>query len=389
MFEDDGFRKARVATLIAFLLNGFTVGSFISRIPDYKNILNISNSLLGTSLFFASVGVLTALRPTSKLAAKYGSGPITRYGAFTLILGVPLVGLLFTLQWFWLSLFIFGFVSSVHDLSMNSQASALEHHAKKRVMSKFHAMWSLGGLSGGAIGGVFANFEISPRDHSFVVGLIILIVAFTTKDWFMPGSADRHEVVSEEKPNKRPRKLIILGLFGLGGAICEGAASDWGGVLAREAFNASPFVATLPYILFSVMMVTVRLSGDWLANRFGIARLLTWSGTIAGGGLILGLSIGNVYGVIIGWILLGAGVATVIPLVVSVCGELANSEFSGKISAAESVALVTGVAYFGFVIGPPLLGFIADLVTLRVAMYIPAGLALIIALTAKRVVGTK
>jgi MFS family permease len=389
MFEDDGFRKARVATLIAFLLNGFTVGSFISRIPDYKNILNISNSLLGTSLFFASVGVLTALRPTSKLAAKYGSGPITRYGAFTLILGVPLVGLLFTLQWFWLSLFIFGFVSSVHDLSMNSQASALEHHAKKRVMSKFHAMWSLGGLSGGAIGGVFANFEISPRDHSFVVGLIILIVAFTTKDWFMPGSADRHEVVSEEKPNKRPRKLIILGLFGLGGAICEGAASDWGGVLARETFNASPFVATLPYILFSVMMVTVRLSGDWLANRFGIARLLTWSGTIAGGGLILGLSIGNIYGVIIGWILLGAGVATVIPLVVSVCGELANSEFSGKISAAESVALVTGVAYFGFVIGPPLLGFIADLVTLRVAMYIPAGLALIIALTAKRVVGTK
>ena len=389
MFEDDGFRKARIATLIAFLLNGFTVGSFISRIPDYKNILNISNSLLGTSLFFASVGVLTALRPTSKLAARYGSGPITRYGAFTLILGVPLVGLLFTLQWFWVSLFIFGFVSSVHDLSMNSQASALEHHAKKRVMSKFHAMWSLGGLSGGAIGGVFANFEISPRDHSFVVGLIILIVAFTTKDWFMPGSADRHEVVSEEKPNKRPRKLIILGLFGLGGAICEGAASDWGGVLARETFNASPFVATLPYILFSVMMVTVRLSGDWLANRFGIARLLTWSGTIAGGGLILGLSIGNVYGVIIGWILLGAGVATVIPLVVSVCGELANSEFSGKISAAESVALVTGVAYFGFVIGPPLLGFIADLVTLRVAMYIPAGLALIIALTAKRVVGTK
>ena len=389
MFEDDGFRKARVATLIAFLLNGFTVGSFISRIPDYKNILNISNSLLGTSLFFASFGVLTALRPTSKLAAKYGSGPITRYGAFTLILGVPLVGLLFTLQWFWLSLFIFGFVSSVHDLSMNSQASALEHHAKKRVMSKFHAMWSLGGLSGGAIGGVFANFEISPRDHSFVVGLIILIVAFTTKDWFMPGSADRHEVVSEEKPNKRPRKLIILGLFGLGGAICEGAANDWGGVLARETFNASPFVATLPYILFSVMMVTVRLSGDWLANRFGIARLLTWSGTIAGGGLILGLSIGNVYGVIIGWILLGAGVATVIPLVVSVCGELANSEFSGKISAAESVALVTGVAYFGFVLGPPLLGFIADLVTLRVAMYIPAALALLIALTAKRVVGTK
>jgi len=389
MFEDDGFRKARIATLIAFLLNGFTVGSFISRIPDYKSILNISNSLLGTSLFCASVGVLAALRPTSKLAAKYGSGPTARFGAFTLILGVPLVGLLFSLQWFWLSLFVFGFVSSVHDLSMNAQASALEHHAKKRVMSKFHAMWSLGGFSGGAIGGVFANFDVTPRDHALVVGVVILIVAITTKNWFMSGSADRHEVISDEKPNKRPRKLIVLGLFGLGGAICEGAASDWGGVLARETFNASPFVATLPFILFSVMMVTGRLSGDWLANKFGIAKLLTWSGALAGGGLILGLSLGNVYGVIIGWILLGAGVATVIPLIISVCGELANNEFSGTISAAESVALVTGVAYFGFVLGPPLLGFVADLLTLRIAMFIPAALALIIAVTAKRVVGSK
>ena len=389
MLENDGYRKARNATLIAFLLNGFSVGTFISRIPDFKNILNISNSLLGTSLFCASVGVLAALRPTSKLAAKYGSGPITKYGSFTLILGVPLVGLLLSLQWFWLSLFIFGFVSSIHDLSMNSHASALEHLAKKRVMSKFHAMWSLGGLSGGAIGGVFANLGISPRIHAFTIGIIILIISLITKDWFLPGSADRHEVVHDQKPNKRPRKLIILGLFGLGGAICEGAASDWGGVLARETFHASPFVATLPYILFSVMMVSGRLSGDWFASRFGVAKLLTWSGALAGGGLILGLSAGSVYGVIIGWILLGAGVATVIPMIISVCGELANNEFSGQISAAESVALVTGVAYFGFVLGPPLLGFVADQLTLRIAMFIPAILALIISLTAKRVVGKK
>ncbi len=256
-------------------------------------------------------------------------------------------------------------------------------------MSKFHAMWSLGGLSGGAIGGVFANLGISPRIHAFTIGIIILIISLITKDWFLPGSADRHEVFHDQKPNKRPRKLIILGLFGLGGAICEGAASDWGGVLARETFHASPFVATLPYILFSVMMVSGRLSGDWFANKFGIAKLLTWSGALAGVGLILGLSAGSVYGVIIGWILLGAGVATVIPMIISVCGELANNEFSGQISAAESVALVTGVAYFGFVLGPPLLGFVADQLTLRIAMFIPAILALIISLTAKRVVGKK
>ena len=384
MFANDEFRKARIAILVSFLINGFSVGNFVSRIPDFKSELGISNGVLGASLFCASIGVLAALRPTSKAAAKYGSGPIVKYSAFTLALAVPIVGLLFNLTWFLVSLFIYGFLSSIHDLSINAHAAALENKAGKRVMSTFHAMWSIGGLTGGAIGGLLASADVSIRVHALLIGLVIVKVAFITKNWFLPAAADQH-VIEKHKKRRTPRRFLILGLLGLCGALGEGAASDWGGVLARETYGASALMSALPYVFFSATMVIGRLSGDFLAHKFGVVKLLTWSGFIAGIGLTAGLFAGNIYGVIIGWLLLGIGISTVIPMMISATGTLANEKYPGQVSAAEGVALVTGVAYFGFVIGPPLIGFISEIVTLRWAMLLPAVLAIIFGLSAKKV----
>jgi MFS family permease len=132
-------------------------------------------------------------------------------------------------------------------------------------------------------------------------------------------------------------------------------------------------------------MVCGRLSGDYLAHKFGVVKLLTWSGLVSGLGLTGGLLIGNIYGAILGWFLFGIGLSTVIPMVISATGTLANEKYSGQISAAEGVALVTGVAYFGFVLGPPLIGFLSDLMTLRWAMLVPAALAILFGLSAKKV----
>jgi len=384
MFAKDEFLKARLAILTAFLINGFSVGNFVSRIPDFKSELDISNGILGAALFCASLGVLAALRPTSKAAAKYGSGPVVKYSAFTLALAVPLVGLLFNLPWFIFSLFIYGVLSSIHDLSINAHAAALENKAGKRVMSTFHAMWSIGGLLGGVIGGVLASINVSIQIHAFIIGSFIVLVALFTRNWFLPAEADQH-IIEKHKKRKTPRRFLILGLLGLCGALGEGAASDWGGVLARETYEASALMSALPYVFFSATMVIGRLSGDFLAHKFGVVRLLTWSGFIAGIGLTAGLFAGNIYGVIIGWFLFGIGISTVIPMMISATGTLANEKYPGQVSAAEGVALVTGVAYFGFVIGPPLIGFISEIVTLRWAMLLPAVLAIIFGLSAKKV----
>jgi MFS family permease len=267
---------------------------------------------------------------------------------------------------------------------MNAHGAALENKAGKRVLSTFHAMWSLGGLSGGAVGGLIASTSISIRAHAFVVGLVIFVIAFITRNWFLPAVADQHIYEKHEK-RKTPRKFAILGLLGLCAALGEGAAADWGGVLARETFDSTPFMSALPYVFFAFTMVCGRLSGDYLAHKFGVVKLLTWSGLISGVGLTGGLLIGNIYGVILGWFLFGIGLSTVIPMVISATGTLVNEKYPGQVSAAEGVALVTGVAYFGFVLGPPLIGFLSDFLTLRWAMLVPAALAILFGLSAKKV----
>ena len=174
-----------------------------------------------------------------------------------------------------------------------------------------------------------------------------------------------------------------MGLLGLAGSIGEGSAGDWGGVLARETFGASPFVSSLPYIAFSFTMVVGRFFGDQLATKFGAHRILKVGGAIGGLGLAAGLAIGGSFGVILGWFLFGTALSAVIPLLFSAAGSMANKRFAGTISPAEAVAMISGISYFGFVVGPPMMGFIADAITLRWAMLVPALLAITISASSR------
>ena len=133
-------------------------------------------------------------------------------------------------------------------------------------------------------------------------------------------------------------------------------------------------------------MVIGRFMGDHLAMKYGTRRLLISSGFIGGIGLASGLLIGHPYGVIIGWFLLGLGVSTVIPLIFSAAGAIAIKDYQGQISSSGAVATVSGITYFGFVVGPPLMGFVADRITLRWAMLIPAALAIVLALGARQTI---
>ena len=201
---------------------------------------------------------------------------------------------------------------------------------------------------------------------------------------FLPASEDKHvyeEGVKQKK--KKPRLILIMGLLGLAGSIGEGSAGDWGGGLARETFNASHFVGTLPFIAYSFTMVLGRFFGDQLATRFGASRILKVGGVIGGVGLATGLFIGGSAGVIFGWFLFGIGLSTVIPLLFSAAGAMANKRFQGEISPAEAVARISGISYFGFIVCPPLMGFLADIVTLRWAMLVPALLAIIISASSR------
>jgi len=379
---DLALRRARIAVTITFIINGFSAGSFVARIPDFKRILDISNATLGLSLLFISAGVFLALKPAGKYSAKYGSQPIIFFSTIALALSYLLLGALFSLTWFWITLFIFGFVLAAQDVSMNAHAVVVEQRAGRRLMSVFHAMFSVGTLFGGILGGVFSQFEITPLTQGSSLALLYIVAALLVRPLFLPASADTHHF-GDEKRAKHPPIFAVLGLFGLFAALSEGAAGDWGGVLARETFGASPFISTLPYIVFCTAMIIGRLSGDYLAHRFGASKVIAAGGVIAGTGLSAGLVIGGIPAIMVAWFLLGIGLSVVIPLMFSAAGTIALTRYSGVIAPSEAVAKVSGVSYFGFVIGPPLIGFIADAFELRWTLMLLAGLSYLLILASR------
>ena len=383
MLDAKTFRRAKIATSIAFFMHGITTGTFVSRIPDLKHQLGISNSLLGTSLFFGAAGVLSSLQITGWLCAKFGSGPTVRVLNFGLVFFPPLVAINFGIYGFWATLFIMHLFTGAQDLAMNAHGSTMEVNSTKRVMSRFHALWSVGTFSGGALGGLEAQLKFSPLKSMVLTALLILIISILVRNMYLVASIDQHQLEHRTKV-KRPRIFFILGILGLCGAIGEGAAGDWGGILIRDTFGATGFFVSLPYVLFCIMMVSGRFSGDFLAHKYGVRNLITICGLIAGFGLSSGLLIGGKFGVIFAWVLLGIGVSIVIPMVFSAAGEIADKEFKGVISSGETIAVVSGITYFGFVFGPPMMGAIADVIGLRWAMMIPAGLAIILALGARK-----
>jgi len=139
--------------------------------------------------------------------------------------------------------------------------------------------------------------------------------------------------------------------------------------LARDTFDATPFISTLPFILYTAAMVIGRLSGDYLAHRFGASKIIALGGIIAGASLGIGLLVGGIPAMMISWFLLGIGLSVTIPLMFSAAGSLASTKYQGVVAPSQAIARVSGVSYFGFVIGPPLIGFLAELVELRWALY--------------------
>ena len=382
------YLKARIAITIAFVINGTTVGAFYARIPDIKEELSSSNSAMGFALLCIALGVLLGINFSGSESAKRGSAPVAHYSTYALALSLLLVGPVFNYVTLCSTFVIFGACLATQDVAMNSHAIVLEQESVNRYMSTFHATFSMGALFGGVLGGFFSQQNKTIFWQCAFIAMLIIISNFVSRNWWLPAALDQHQMEGKKKIRK-PRLFLIVGLLGTCAAVGEGAAGDWGAILTRDTFNATPFISTLPYITFSAAMVVGRLFGDRLASKYGPMNLIIGGGLIAGVGLGTGLLLGGVGGIIFGWLAAGIGLSTVIPMLFSQAGEIAKTRFAGQFAPSEGVAMVSGIAYFGFLVGPPTLGFLGDAIGLRWAMLVPAVLALLMALASRPVLAPK
>ncbi len=376
--------RARWAVYVSFITNGFLWGAFVPRFPEVKSLFHLTNSQFGLALLVGSIGILLAMKPSGTIVGRYGSARTLQIT--TALFGASMIatGFLLSVPYFVVTLFIVGVLIATHDIAMNSQAALIERVSAKSLMNGFHARFSFGALLGAAFGATCAQLDVPIlTEMIFVVTLAWLTIPFLRSALLDKSFEPQDEPREPGEHRERPHIFWWLGILGFCASVCEGAASDWGAVLLRDTWHVAPFIAGLPYVMFSATMVIGRFSGDRVTDTFSREWVVRWGGFTAGSGLIVGLLIGGAVGVTVGWTLLGLGVSIAIPSIFSAAGEIASNRFVGHVSPAQAVAIVGGVSYAGFLIGPPLIGMLADVLSLRWAMLVPAILALIMGSVAR------
>jgi MFS family permease len=369
-------RLHRIAVSTFFFLAGLCFSSWASRIPDIRLKLHLDNAGLGAVLLGLPAGLMTSLPLAGWLVAKFGSRPIATFAAILYACTLPVLGLVTAVWQLVTCLFIFGMGGNMLNISINTQAIGTEALYGRTIMASYHGLWSLAGFSGAAIGTLFINLGWLPYQHFLVISASALMIVLTTSGRLI--LHDAHAGGDQPIFARPDRSLINLGIIAFCSMICEGAMFDWSGVYFQKVIQPPKGLVAAGYTAFMATMATGRFLGDWMATRWGIKRILQASGILTASGLLISISFPYLLPALLGFLLVGAGVSSVIPLVYSAAGR------SKVLTPGVALAAVSTIGYLGFLFGPPFIGFIAQAFNLRVSLGLIAILGATIALMAAR-----
>jgi MFS family permease len=352
---------ARVAVAAIFCLNGLALANWIARIPDAKARLALSDGALGFVLLFAAIGALIGQPTTGWLVGRFGSQRVTTALALAFALTLAPLGMVSSVPQLMAALLVMGMFNGGLDVAMNAQAALVEKAYGRPIMASFHGLWSVGGLAGATLGGAVAAQGLALGPHLLAVSGFAFVGLALAARRLVPdvGSRTGQSGPSFALP---PRTLLLLGAVAFGVLFCEGAIADWGAVYLREGLGSQPGLAATGYAVFALLMAAGRLSGDWLTLRLGAGRIARGGGALVALGVALAVATGEPLAAIAGFGLIGAGVSCIFPLILSAAARTPGS------APGTAIAAIATSGYMGFLVGPPLIGSLAEALSLRGAL---------------------
>ena len=369
-------RIHRIAVSSYFFLAGLCFFSWASRIPNIQTKLHLDNAALGGVLLGLPAGLMVSLPLAGWLVARMGSRPIAMTAALLYAAMLPVLGLVTQAWELVAALFLFGMGGNLLNISMNTQAIGTEAMYGRTIMASYHGLWSLAGFSGALLGNLFISLGWLPWEHFLVIsGMALVIVVASSGQLVVTDGGSRSGQPIFARPD---RSLINLGIIAFCSMICEGSMFDWSNVYWQRVVLPPKALAGLGLTAFSFTMAGGRFVGDMLATRWGIRRMLQVSGGLTAAGLLIAILFPFLLPALAGFLFVGAGVSSVVPLVYSAAGR------SRVLSPGVALAAVSTIGYLGFLFGPPFIGFIAQASSLRVSLGLIAILGSLIALMASR-----
>lgn len=353
-------KRIRIAVALVYFSMGLCFSSWASRIPDIKTTLNLSDALFGSILFALPVGQFLMMPISGKLVTRFGSHKtlsvaLPAYSVLLCSLGLMKAGWQLAI-----GLFVFGLAGNLSNISINTQGVAAERIYKRPIMASFHGGWSLAGFTGALIGLVMINLKVPVFWHFVTIIGIVWTIVWINYPFLVRTKPTPVENEPRRKFFNKPDSILFqLGVIGFCSMASEGAMFDWSGIYFKDVVKAPASLVVLGYTSFMIMMATGRFVADYMISKIGRKRLLQICGVMISTGLFTSVLFPYLIPCTFAFMLVGLGVSSIVPTVYSAAGR------HTKIPAGIALATVSSVSFLGFLMGPPLIGYISEAAGLR------------------------
>jgi MFS family permease len=340
-----------------FLVHGLVVATWVSRIPAVQASLRLSNGTLGLALLGTAVGSILAIPLCGWLVTRVGSKAVTGWSTAAFCFSPIAIAFATDALTLTAALLLYGAMGATMDVAMNVQGVEVERALGRPTMSRFHAMFSIGGMAGAAVGGAVAASGVAPLPHFVVAGSSFFVLAMS----FVPGMMESPPHPAEHRwaLTRMPAALIAVSAIAFCLLVSEGAMADWTAVYLRQVFSAGAGVAAAGYSVFSAAMAVCRMLGDAITSRLGRVLTVRMGSLVAASGVLCAVVAPSVAWAMPGFALAGAGCSVVVPIAFGAGGRVKG------VAPGAGVATVTGLGYIGFLVGPPAIGLTAQALNLR------------------------
>ena len=368
--------QARWAVAATFLLHGILVGAWVPHIPLAKERLDVGPGVFGLALLAFAGGAVCAMPVAGALINRFGSAALTTITGLLFCLTFLGPILAPSLPTFIVAGFLMGMTIGSMDVSMNAHGIAVEKALKRPTMSMLHAGFSIGGTIGAFLGAALLK-AYGELAQALIIAVLCAAIQLVSARFYLEADVDKG--LSGSHFAWPTRATIGLGLLCFLALMVEGSILDWAAIMMRQKFEIDAGFAALGFGFYQAGMAAARLTGDWIRLRVGAVRMVLWSAILAAGGTALALSAPSPYLALAAFVFAGLGLGNIAPVLFAGGGRLEPD------APGRGIAAVTTLGYSGFLLGPPLIGFVAQVTDVNTALYITVIAAIIIAIFARSV----
>ncbi len=347
---------------MAFFISGFGTAAWAPLVPFAKARVGLGDGALGLMLLCVGTGSMLAMPLAGALTARFGCRAVLVAASGLICLTLPLLTMVASLPRLAAALFLFGAGAGALDCAMNIQAIIVERAGGRPMMSGFHALFSIGGIVGAGAVSLLLALGASPFFSALGVAIFIVLALLGAEAHFL-----RYGITGEGPVFAIPRGIVLfIGILCFVVFLTEGSVLDWSAVFLTSVRGVEPAYAGLGYVAFAAMMTIGRLSGDTIVRRLGRGKVVVMGGLAAASGLALAALVPSWKAGLLGYALVGAGCANLVPVLYTAIGRQKD------MPEHVAVPAVSTLGYAGILAGPAAIGFLAHAASLPAAFLVMA-----------------